>query len=470
MKKALARLLLIVLLAALIYSNTVVASKLNIEILVDEVNLEFPEGVQFHLSAQSKVNIESIILSVETSGSKCQESLTHQPLEFTPGKEVDLEWVWDFNLSGILPPGTVISWQWEIVDATGEKMTTEQKSILVEDQRHDWDSLEKEVITLKWYVGETSYAAGMLNVAIDSLKRIEEATDTQYDERIFIYLYPSVKSLQETLLETTEWTGAISYPSYGSILISVPAGYTEYVRRTIPHELSHLVVGKRTFNCKGATIPTWLNEGLATYSEGYVPPDEIKKVMDALKQDTLLPLRELANEFSAYSDEALLAYSQSYLVVDYLLNEYGPEKMSELLGFIQQGGKIDEGLNQVYGFDTDGLDAAWRESLGFNFKRTTPKKTQIPVIPTSIPTLALWTSVVQTTLTPTEIQLPKPTATTPPLATSTSSVILSPGPTLDLIRQEEPETISPLILVAIALVVAMLGGYLALKFIRRKTQ
>ena len=33
------------------------------------------------------------------------------------------------------------------------------------------------------------------------------------------------------------------------------------------HELAHLLVRELTFNCFGG-LPTWLNEGLATYSEG----------------------------------------------------------------------------------------------------------------------------------------------------------------------------------------------------------
>jgi hypothetical protein len=58
----------------------------------------------------------------------------------------------------------------------------------------------------------------------------------------------------------------------------------------------------------------------------------------------------------------LLSYAQSYELVRYLVNEYGREKMFELLNTFRQGSGYDEALLTVYGFDMDGLDTLWRDA------------------------------------------------------------------------------------------------------------
>jgi hypothetical protein len=49
--------------------------------------------------------------------------------------------------------------------------------------------------------------------------------------------------------------------------------------------------------------------------------------------------------------------------VEYLLDNYGQERMLELLAILKQGNTYDEALTEVYGFDIDGLDANWRGTL-----------------------------------------------------------------------------------------------------------
>jgi hypothetical protein len=148
------------------------------------------------------------------------------------------------------------------------------------------------------------------------------------------------------------------------MIIGMPPGNIQWARDVIPHEITHLVVGTLVFNCQGLTLPTWLSEGLAMYSEGIYSADA-ELVYRALDEGELPDLRTLANGFSAYSDSANLAYAQSGLIVTYLLDTYGPEAMSELLAAIQGGQLTDEALRAVYGYDTAGIDQAWRALLGY---------------------------------------------------------------------------------------------------------
>ena len=49
--------------------------------------------------------------------------------------------------------------------------------------------------------------------------------------------------------------------------------------------------------------------------------------------------------------------------MEYLLDNYSGDKMLNLLTLFKQGNTYDEALTEAYGFDIDGLDARWRESL-----------------------------------------------------------------------------------------------------------
>jgi hypothetical protein len=51
-------------------------------------------------------------------------------------------------------------------------------------------------------------------------------------------------------------------------------------------------------------------------------------------------------------------------VVKFIIDTYGPKAMSELLAIFAEGALDDEALEMALGVDTDGLDNAFRTSLG----------------------------------------------------------------------------------------------------------
>jgi hypothetical protein len=80
--------------------------------------------------------------------------------------------------------------------------------------------------------------------------------------------------------------------------------------------------------------------------------------------------------------------------------------MASLLSTIQSGNKIDKALLAIYDLDTDGIEAKWRVSLGFK-----PQATLAPTSAdrTAVPTMALWTSVIKKSATPTSLPTETPT-------------------------------------------------------------
>ena len=107
------------------------------------------------------------------------------------------------------------------------------------------------------------------------------------------------------------------------------------------HEFMHIITLQMTNN----RMPRWLSEGISVWEEREGRPywgrSQGLDLVRAAEQDKLLDIADLNSGFSGARSDADLgfAYFQSYLVVDYIAQEYGFEKLVE---FIKQYALIKE--------------------------------------------------------------------------------------------------------------------------------
>jgi hypothetical protein len=419
MKKHLYIFILFVILIELINPYSAAAQS-AISINKDQIVSDFPNKLTFQLSASSSSDIQAIKLLYRTNGATCQSSIAQQSLNFTAAPTVDVQWDWDFTLTGVLPPGAEVYWQWEITDASGNKLITDEQSYLVNDPRHKWNLLTSGQVNLQWYEGNNAFGQTLLRIATQSLERMAKNAGISPTGQIWLTIYPTTEELLEVDIHASEWAGGIAYPEYNSTIMAIGEDQLTWAGSVIPHELAHLVTDAVVFNCKGIWLPTWLSEGLAVYAEGEISTDYHDMVIAALDANTLPPLRTLESGFSSVSEAANLAYAQSGMVATYMVDQYGSQKMSDLLASIQSGNLIDKALQAVYGKNTDGIEAEWRISLGY-----APQPTQVSANTsrTTVPTLALWTSAAKASVTPTT---PGTATPVPPIETPNPS----PEPTI----------------------------------------
>jgi hypothetical protein len=151
--------------------------------------------------------------------------------------------------------------------------------------------------------------------------------------------------------------------------------------------LAHLVIGQFGSSCVGGRRPTWLNEGLAVYAEGAPDSGTTADIEQGIRDNQFEPLRSLNGAFPAHDDAAGMAYSQSYSVVDFMLTNYGQEKMQSLILTLAEGKGYDEALEQVYGMNVDGLELAWRAEIGAPPRQipATPTPLSAAGVPTAVP-------------------------------------------------------------------------------------
>ena len=403
-------------------------------ITVDRIVSDFPSKLTFQLSLSDTVKIQAIKLLYRTNGASCQASVAQQEVDFTPATSVDVEWEWDFTRAGVLPPGAEIYWQWKITDADGNIHLTDEQTYLVNDPRHTWNLQTSGQVNLQWYDGSASFGKSLIDIASQSLERLAVDAGVRPTGQIWITIYPTVEELQEVDIHTSEWAGGLAYTEYNSSIIAIGSDELAWAESVIPHEVAHLVTEAVVLNCKGVWLPTWLGEGLAMYAEGPVEQMYVDLVTAALEKSTLPPLRTLEAGFSSISAEASLSYGQSGMVVSYMIDQYGAQKMSDLLEAVKAGLVTEKALRGVYGKDTDALEAEWRISLGFEAQ---PTRVPTSASKTAVPTLALWTSAVRPSATPTS--LPSDTATQPS-PTETPAPLASPTPPE---TSNDPSTVDP---------------------------
>lgn len=324
---------------------------------------DFPDAIDFHLEANSPVEIESVELEVRTDALACGESATRIiPDDFQPGKSITVDWTWELRRTGALPPGTTVWWQWVLV-AGGDTIMTPEEQLVVVDESRRWEEMKSDQVVLYWYEGSDEFAQALLDAGQGTIDRLEEALDTIVDVPIRMYVYTNPDDMQDATLFAPDWSGGLAFTDYGALLMAVGPAEVEWGQRVARHEMTHIVVDRYSFSCVTST-PNWFDEGYAQYQEGEPDQHSVALLEHAVESDTLLSVRELGQIFSNDPDVARLSYAQSLSLVTFLLEEYGEDKIPLLLNQFKAGTPEDRALEEVYGMNRDELEAAWREWIG----------------------------------------------------------------------------------------------------------
>ncbi|MFH1169160.1 MAG: peptidase MA family metallohydrolase [Chloroflexota bacterium] len=331
--------------------------------LSSSVQVSFPTSMTFKVKAQSSADIVNLRLHYVVYRQNFASVVSEGWPQFNPGTSVNTQWLWDMRKSS-LPPGTQVEYWWTAEDAAGNSGETGRTTVSFEDDRYKWQSITTAPVTLLWYNGNRAFADALMTAAQDGLQRIEHDTGAMPQGNVRIYIYASSQNLQGAQLFAAQWEGGVTFEGFDIIAIGVSTSDIAWGQRAVPHELTHWIVGQIAFNNYGADRPTWLDEGLATYGEGTLSPDYQAALNYAIKNNQLISIRSLSSPFSAIPQEAYISYGESNSIVTFLIQKYGRDKMNQLLEVFHQGSGYDEALQQVYGFDQDGLDAQWRQSLG----------------------------------------------------------------------------------------------------------
>jgi Peptidase MA superfamily len=321
------------------------------------VTNSFPEGMNFAVAAESDSAIEEIKLRYKILP---DGTAAIGRADFSPAASV----VTGVDLGGAglqLPPGTVVEYHWEATDADGDEASTETQSYFYDDVRFQWTPIESGGVTIYYYSGSEGDAQEMSTVATETIQSMSALLGATIDFPVKVWIYKNNDDMRPALARRSD-TYEASVITAGvrvatdTVLVLGNASFS-----TLRHELTHVVTAAAGESPLG-TMPAWLDEGTAVF--GQQDPEGFEgAVNQAIERGNVFTLRQITSS-PGNPDAVNLFYGQSWSVVKYLNDTYGPEKFAQLFAEIKSGKRIDAALEAVYGFDQDDLDNEWRASHG----------------------------------------------------------------------------------------------------------
>ncbi len=145
-----------------------------------------------------------------------------------------------------------------------------------------------------------------------------------------------------------EWGLACAIPSRNLIVLKSPFKF-EYQRsfsQVVTHELAHILLGRLAGSGR---VPRWLDEGFAMYqSHQWRIGDDIA-VARAVLTGSIVSLSQIESVNAFKESKAQLAYTESFLAVSYLYQEFGQGTVKELVSHLAEGSSLDGAFLKTIG-------------------------------------------------------------------------------------------------------------------------
>jgi tetratricopeptide (TPR) repeat protein len=137
---------------------------------------------------------------------------------------------------------------------------------------------------------------------------------------------------------------------------------------TLWHEMAHVI----TLQLSGQRVPRWLTEGISTFEEVRAGRDWGRE-MDvtfarALEAGKVFPLADLNSGFTN-PETISLAYFQSSLIVEHIVERFGQPRLRALVQVYATGVDTDEAVTKVLGVTLDDLQTSFTAFLDGRYRR-----------------------------------------------------------------------------------------------------
>ena len=437
--------ILLVVIATSVAGYEPVAAQGTVTVIGQGVENQFPDGLRFHLAAESSSPIEEVRVYVRKLGQSSRS--VYRSVEFEPGRRISGEALFQSKTANeFIPTGTRLSYYFDIRTADGQRLETEPQALVYLNRGLDWDSVSDGLINVYYYRHTNQSeerAHQVLEVAANTYAHMGPILGVELIEPMNLVVYSNYADMRVALPPKSRVaaqqlrTLGQAFTNERTLLVdgSNDVFVGDNILGTTAHEFTHLLVADAAGTAYGQ-VHTWLNEGLAVYSEGEDQAGFSIYVKTAIRNDAVPPLASLRT-YAGTPEETLRNYGLGHAVVTYMLDTYGTEKMTQLFSAIRTTHNFEKSLEAVYGRTILELDNQWRESLGLAPRElSTPALPAFQAIPTRRPTPTPAGSAQQApasqatapaTAPPTPAGEPAPTYTPQPAPTTSAPAPAAPS-------------------------------------------
>lgn len=242
----------------------------------------------------------------------------------------------------------------------------------VQYEAHDWRTLQSEHFDVYYYEPEGQGPGGRVlgtfaaEAAEEAYREVSVLFGADVARRIPLLVYPTHADFAVTnavqLPIYSESIGGVTELYKNRIAIPFTGDWRDF-RRVVHHELVHAVINDLYYGGSVQSlirsglrlqIPGWFNEGLAEYSAQGWDTQSDMYVREAVLTDRLADIPRLSGYF---------AYRGGQGVWDYVAEEYGREKVTEVLERVRLGRSVDGAFRRATGLSLRELSDRWKRTL-----------------------------------------------------------------------------------------------------------
>jgi hypothetical protein len=237
----------------------------------------------------------------------------------------------------------------------------------VQYQEFEWRFIQSKHFDV-YYYGQKNYE--LAEFAAQSIEaaymQLEEDFQHQIVDRIPLIVYDSHNDFSQTnvvnLPNSAEGIGGMTDKLKNRMTVPFDGDYTDF-RRTLHHELVHAVFNDMFYGGNIQSIirnniqlvfPLWFEEGLAEYTALGWDTNTDMFIRDAVINGYLPPIEYLSGYY---------AYRGGQSVWNFIVEEYGREKIAEILNSIKTSRSIEYGFADALGLNMQELNSRWEQSL-----------------------------------------------------------------------------------------------------------
>jgi len=337
-------------------------------------------SVIFSLQAKSKIGIVETSL---TYWSYSGERSTHSCLFKYSSPQQSVEQSYQTSIPTLSIEVVTIWYQWTVRDRLGRKVFSSPQSILYDSHKRQWQVVVTPHFRIFYYADEEVARDTVAPVAEKAYLRVMRVLPFAPSHPIAILLFPSRRDMPTS-------TGKEFGSSAGRYEIRLSPVGKEKLERIITHELTHVVHMAWSNGKRG---PAWLEEGLAEYVSKNADPDyDWEKgiiLRDLSRNETFHSKEELRKHPHLFAlSERQKFYAESQAMVEYLIEDYGLDKLIQLFESLGEGKGTYTAFKEIYGKSMSMVEEEALQAVQVKFererewheKRETQAMPQSPVI------------------------------------------------------------------------------------------
>jgi len=226
-----------------------------------------------------------------------------------------------------------------------------------------WRQLKHESVGVYCHRDDFINGEKVMAIAERAVPKIAQDLKMSGIEKIMIIIASSENEFDLfTQDQVPEWGVAAANPIQSIVYLKSPrfARNKMNLEQTVVHELAHIILAMVVRNRK---IASWFDEGFAMFESGERGIGGRVLLSRSFLTGNEIRLDEIDEVLSFRRSKASLAYQESLSAVEYLIELYGIDSISQIALSLRAGGSMNEALLDVTGFGFEDFQTKWLEVM-----------------------------------------------------------------------------------------------------------